>query len=187
MTDLDDPPVIVEIRRRVRPDAREAFERDLKALIKDSLELAGNESTTVYRPDDTSPDPEYRVVIKFRRASEWRAWQRSERLATWYATIREHLVADPVVSETTGLEAWFTLPGEKASRPPPPRHKMALVTWFAVFAGVTAVSAALEPLIGAWNPHLRTLIVSGLVVLLLTYVLMPLLVRVLEPWLHPAP
>lgn len=184
MTDLDDPPVIVEIRRRVRPEAREAFERDLKALIKDSLEFAGNESTTVYRPDDGSSDPEYRVVIKFRRASEWRTWQRSERLAAWYATIRQHLVADPVVVETTGLEAWFTLPGERAVRPPPPRHKMALVTWFAVFVGVTGVSLPLQPLIGTWNPHLSTLVVSGLVVLLLTYFLMPLLVRLLDPWLH---
>lgn len=185
MSDLHDPPVIVEIRRRVRPDAREAFERDLKALIKDSLEVAGNQSATVYRPDDAATDPEYRVVIKFARASEWRAWQASERLAAWYATIREHLVAEPTVSEATGLEAWFTLPGERPVRPPPPRHKMALVTWFGVFTCVTAVSAALQPLIGAWNPHLRTLVVSGLVVLLLTYFLMPLLVRLLDPWLHP--
>jgi antibiotic biosynthesis monooxygenase (ABM) superfamily enzyme len=183
MLDLTDPPVIVEIRRRVRPDARAAFEADLKGLIQDSLAHAGNESATVYKPEDGAGEPEYRVVIKFARDSHWRTWQRSPLLAAWYERIRAHLVADPVVSEMTGLEAWFSLPGEKTVRPPP-RHKMALVTWLGVFIGVTVVSTALAPVVAEWNPHLRTLVVSGLVVLLLTYLVMPNLTRLFRPWLY---
>ncbi len=183
--DPADPPVVIEIRRRVRPDARAAFEAELKALIQESLD-AGNESTTVFRPDEHAREPEYRVVIRFSRLSGWRAWQASERMQRRYAAIREHLVADPVISEVTGLEAWFTLPGE-ATGPPPPRHKMALVTWFGVFTCVTAVSQALAPVTATWNVHLRTLVVTGLVVLLLTYLVMPRLTRLLRPWLHPSP
>lgn len=186
MLDLSDPPVIVEIRRRVRPEARAAFEQDLHALIQDSLELAGNESATVFRPDASSDELEYRVVIKFARESQWKSWRGSERLAAWYTAIRKHLVAEPVVTEITGLEAWFTLPGEKSFRPPP-RHKMALVTWLGVFTCVTAVSLALAPVLEAWNPHLRTLLVSGIVVLLLTYLVMPNLTRLLAPWLYARP
>jgi uncharacterized protein len=180
--DPTDPPVIIEIRRRVRPDAREAFERDLKALIQDSLHVAGNESATVFAPDGSAAEPEYRVVIKFARESQWRAWQASDRLKAWYASMRQHLVADPIVREVKGLEAWFTLPGEQPLRAPP-RHKMALVTWAAVFGGVTVVSLALGPLIEGWPRHLQTLLVSGVVVLLLTYVVMPNLTKLLRPWL----
>ena len=64
---------------------------------------------------------------------------------------------------------------------------MALVTWLGVFVCVTGVSLALEPLIATWSPHLRTLLVSGLVVLLLTYLVMPSLTRLFEAFLHPRP
>lgn len=109
--------------------------------------------------------------------------QASEQLAQWLTTIREHLSAEPEVREVSGLEAWFTLPGEPVVLPPP-RHKMFLVTWFAVFASVTAVSLATRSFTGEWNPHLRTLFVTGLVVLLLTYLVMPNLVRLQRGWLH---
>lgn len=182
MSESTDQPIIVEIRRRVRPEAREVFERDLKALIQDSLD-AGNESATVYQPEPSSDALEYRVVIKFARESQWRAWQASSRLQAWYASIREHLVSDPVVTEVTGLEAWFALPGERTITPPP-RHRMALVTWLGVYLSVTGVSLALKPWIASWNPHLQTLLVTGLVVLLLTYLVMPNLTRLFRPWLQ---
>jgi uncharacterized protein len=182
--ELEDPPVIVEIRRRVRPEAREAFERDLKALIAESLAVAGNEACTVLRPEPGSPELEYRVVVKFPRASAWRAWQESERLGTWWTAIRPHLVADPVVTVTTGLEAWFTLPGERTVRPPP-RHKQVLVTWLGVFLCAAGLQTVLLRVWGEWNLYARTLLQSLLVVLLLTYLVMPLLNRLLRPWLRP--
>jgi antibiotic biosynthesis monooxygenase (ABM) superfamily enzyme len=185
MPDLQDPPVIVEIRRRVRPDARAAFERDLKALIQDALSVGGVESATVYGPDGSAAEPEYRVVVKFARDSQWRAWQQSDRLKTWYAQLRPHLAADPVVTEVTGLEAWFTLPGERAMRPPPPRWKMAIIIWLAVFACGALLSRALEPFTAGWHPLLLRLVISGLMVLALTYLVLPVTVRVLDRWLHP--
>lgn len=182
--ELEDPPVIVEIRRRVRPEAREAFERDLKALIADSLAMAGNEACTVLRPEPGAAELEYRVVVKFPRASAWRAWQESERLKAWWATIRPHLVADPTVTVTTGLEAWFTLPGERAA-PTPPRHKQVLVTWLGVFLCSSALQTALNPVWSGWNLYARALLQSLLVVLLLAFAVLPLLTRLLGSWLRP--
>lgn len=79
MSDPSDPPVTVEIRRRVRADARPRFEADLQALIKDSLRFHedGHQGVTVYAPDaKPGVEAEYRVVLKFARQSQWRTCKR---------------------------------------------------------------------------------------------------------------
>jgi hypothetical protein len=59
----------------------------------------------------------------------------------------------------TGLESWFTLPTQPGL-PPPPRYKMALVTWVTIFPLITLVVVAnagpagdLEDLGGVWEPE----------------------------------
>ena len=46
----------------------------------------------------------------------------------------------------SGLEAWFTLPDRPAPMHPPPKWKMALVTWVALRPMVVGLSYALAPL-----------------------------------------
>src|SRR5262245_6822653 len=49
------------------------------------------------------------------------------------------LVIGPIrTSFVTGLESWFTLPGQPG-RPPPPPYKMALLTWVTIFPLITAI------------------------------------------------
>ncbi len=83
-----------------------------------------------------------------------------------------------------GLETWFTLaPGEAIV--PPPRYKMAIVTWLAVFPLITAMSYALQTAADILPVVARAFISSLVLVPLMTYVVMPRMTRLCERWLYP--
>jgi antibiotic biosynthesis monooxygenase (ABM) superfamily enzyme len=70
---------------------------------------------------------------------------------------------------------------------PPPRHKMALLTWAGAWAMITLILGVLGPSIATWPLPLRTLAISVLMVLALTWVVIPTLTRVFRSWLSPSP
>ena len=67
---------------------------------------------------------------------------------------------------------------------PPPRWKMAIVTWLGVYPLITLLLLALGPLILGLPIPVVTLILSVTLVSLLTFVVMPLLMRAFGPWLR---
>lgn len=77
---------------------------------------------------------------------------------------------------------------QTAARPsgPPPRHKMALLTWPAAWALITLVLWALGPAMGGWPLPLRTLVLSVFMVVGLTWFVIPYLTRVFAGWLAPS-
>ena len=66
---------------------------------------------------------------------------------------------------------------------PPPRHKQALLTWAAAYAVITAILATLGPTVAAWPLVLRTLLLSVVMVVSLTWLIMPAMTRLFRPWL----
>jgi len=68
----------------------------------------------------------------------------------------------------------------------PPRHKLALLTWAAAYAVITAILATLGPTLASWPLVLRTLLLSVLMVVSLTWLIMPAMTRVFRPWLTPS-
>jgi antibiotic biosynthesis monooxygenase (ABM) superfamily enzyme len=68
----------------------------------------------------------------------------------------------------------------------PPRHKLALLTWASAYGVITAILAALGPTLASWPLALRTLVLSVLMVVALTWLTMPVLTRLFRPWLAPS-
>jgi antibiotic biosynthesis monooxygenase (ABM) superfamily enzyme len=68
----------------------------------------------------------------------------------------------------------------------PPRYKMALLTWAGAFPLLTAVNVLLGPVLVALPLPGRTLLITGLLIGLLTYVIMPRLTRLCATWLSPS-
>lgn len=67
----------------------------------------------------------------------------------------------------------------------PPRHKLAVVTWLAIYPTITIVLAMLEPLgLFALPLPLRTLALTLLLVPLMVFGVMPALHRVFATWLR---
>jgi len=84
----------------------------------------------------------------------------------------------------SGLETWFVLPGQRALTPPPP-WKLALVTVAAVWPTRMFVPWLLNPLMSGLSLALQALLVAAGIVIRLTWVIMPVLVRILKRWLYP--
>ena len=74
---------------------------------------------------------------------------------------------------------------EQARRatPRPPRSKQALITWLGVYPTLTLTLAVLGPTIQSWPLPLRALLVSVVMVIALTWLVLPLLMRVFGSWL----
>jgi antibiotic biosynthesis monooxygenase (ABM) superfamily enzyme len=69
----------------------------------------------------------------------------------------------------------------------PPRHKMALLTWAGAWGLITLILWLLGPVTATWPLPLRTLLISVLMVLGLTWVVIPNLTRIFAAWLAPTP
>jgi len=66
----------------------------------------------------------------------------------------------------------------------PPRWKMAVLTWIAIYPVITGLLLALGRVILNFPIPVATLILSVTLVLLMTFVVMPLLTRAFRPWLQ---
>jgi antibiotic biosynthesis monooxygenase (ABM) superfamily enzyme len=178
----DDAPVTVTIRRHVKRGREGAFEEALREFIPQALRFPGHLGVQVLQPMPGAA-PEWVVVIKFQSRPHYDAFRASPEYTGWCAQLLELLEAEPVYQEQCGLESWFALPGA-VSQPVLPRWKMALVTWLGVNVAVIGLVYLLDPAIGAWHRVLQLLFINTLVVVLLTWVLMPLLTRLFRPWLY---
>jgi antibiotic biosynthesis monooxygenase (ABM) superfamily enzyme len=146
------------------------------------MTFEGHLGVHVIRPGPGSRD--YTTIFRFSTPKQLRAWLDSD-LRARRLRESEDLFTDPSqVQELSGLEAWFTLPG-RSTATPPPRYKMALTTFVAVFSLLMVIPRLLAPLIDPMPPLSRTLVVCATMVALLTYVVMPALTRALSGWLYP--
>jgi antibiotic biosynthesis monooxygenase (ABM) superfamily enzyme len=177
-------PITVSITRRVPPErAREA-----QAWAKSGQELLsgmpGYLGSGWIRPD---PDSEHwHMLYRFQDDGTLAAWERSAERAWWVASAAG-IAQDARVERRTGIEGWFDDPKEvvvaDAPPPAPPRWKQ-MVSIFLVFyplsLGIQFVAA---PVIGPLALWLRVLITVVIATPLMTYLLLPLVTRLLRPWL----
>jgi uncharacterized protein len=88
------------------------------------------------------------------------------------------------VQQVSGLEGWFQLPGSPVIVPPP-RYKMAIVTWLAIFPILLVFNLWILPWF-EWVPFLlRLAVVSAVTIYLMTYLVMPQMTSVFRSWLYP--
>jgi uncharacterized protein len=139
----------------------------------------------VFRPRSASAG-EYRIVYRFDTGEHLRAWLDSAERATWLERAEPHVVGPMHTQFLTGLESWFTLP-DRPGTPPPPPHKMALLTWITIFPLITIVVIVLEPLLEPLSVVPRLAITTAVTVPIMTWLVMPRVTRLLRGWLYPKP
>lgn len=179
-----DSSITVVISRRVKPGCEAEFEAFLAGVTLACSQFPGYLGSNIFRPV-SQDDPEYRVIFKFDRLSDLRRWEMSDERRVWFARAEPLTQHPPEIQVLTGLETWFTLPGKPAIAPPP-RYKMALVTWLAVFPLITAISTVLQQSLAPLPIALRVMVVTAIAVPTMTYGLMPQMTRLFARWLYPA-
>jgi uncharacterized protein len=175
-------PVTTTVSRRVKPGHEPFYEQFLEGIIEAASRFPGHLGVEVFRPEHASGG-EYQIVYRFDTGEHLRAWLDSDERAAWLERAEPHVIGPMRTRFVTGLETWFTLPGQPAAPPPP--YKMALVTWITIFPLITLVVVVLGPLLKdlALVPSLA--ITTAVTVPIMTWLVMPRVTRLLRRWLYP--
>lgn len=137
----------------------------------------------VIRPCDHA-HPEYVAIVRFDHYDNLKTWLESDVRQEWLDRLQPLIEKPETIQTLTGLETWFTLP-RKPMKAPPPRYKMAIVTWLGVFFTINLLNRLLVSLLSGVPTLLKSLLVTGLTVVLLTYLIMPHLTQLFRKWLYP--
>ena len=171
-------PVHVAITRKVLPGKEEEFKNALRNFLGDSFIHGGVHGAAMITSLPGNDEREIGILRTFKDEAERDAFYQSKLFKEWEA-YASTLTEETVYRDLTGLEAWFRSPL------PPPRWKMALVTLCGVFPTSLFLSFTIGPLIKTWPLMARLFVIATLMVIILTWLVMPVLTKGLKKWLRP--
>ena len=182
-------PVTVIVKRIVKKNKIKEFEEWLSGISREVSRQNGSMGIDIIRPTDKESKPEYVIIFRFDNYGNLTKWENSSIRNEWLKKGRELVQSDPDVQKLTGLEFWFTPYSKKNSHSmpldSPRRFKMVIVT----IPVIALLLLTLVPQIHFIGESLsipysiRFVIAIAIMVLLMTYFIMPLLTKVLRPWL----
>jgi antibiotic biosynthesis monooxygenase (ABM) superfamily enzyme len=179
----DELPVTVLYSRRVKPGREADFEAWAHGIVAASRQFPGHLSASVL---DAPGSREYHVLFSFTDRKSLQAWLDSAERRQWLARVGELLEADQGLQQLTGLETWFKLPGANVpTMKPPPRWKMWLISMVAVYPLVLAFQVLVVPRMAGLPLPLRALMFPLVLLTLMTFVVMPVVTRLLRRWFGP--
>ena len=182
MPDKEQKGVTVIVTEHVQDDHRSAFEHELAEVIAALVAMQGNLGVNVIRPEkNTEP---YHIIYKFDTPEHMEAWRSSETHMHWCDRKRELTVVPTSMNILSGLETWFSLPGPVVT-PPPPKYKMAFVSWCAIFPIISILFLTMMPILTPLPFPLPGAVIAAIAILLMTYLMMPLATRAFAGWLYP--
>lgn len=128
----------------------------------------------------------YTIIIRFDTIENLRHWIESDERKRMIEKIRPILKKDDNYYIKTGLDFLFTPENDKVKVPV--RWKQFLATWSAIYPLSTIIPLIVIPLLRALKiPSFRfidSLFVSGVIVVLMVYLVMPHYTRWIKKWLY---
>ena len=184
--DEDEGPVTFAIARRAKSGKTEEFERWLDDIIHEAMKFKGHMGANIIRPSNMS-NPEYVIILRFDNFENLEKWEKSEIRKKWIEKGKDLIEGKAKMEKQTGLEFWFTPASARAStaaeQQQPPRYKMAIVVTGIIFVLVSTLLPQVEQATVGLPVLLSTFVGVAIMVLLMTYVIMPSVTRLLRPWL----
>jgi len=172
-------PATAVYARRVRPGREAEYEGLAREMVEDSKRFAGHLAAAILHEEGSST---YTLLYSFVDRPSLQAWldspERRGLMGQAERLSEEHVRVPPV----TGLESWFTLPN-RATIKPPPRWKMWLVSLLAIYPLVVVFQATIVPTIRPWPLLVRSAVLPLTLLTLMTFVVMPVVTRFVQPWL----
>lgn len=172
-------PIHVAITRNVKPGAETEFHEGLREFFQASFSQEGILGASMITPPPGAETREYGILRTFASAKERDAFYASPIFKAWDARARTLTEGEAVYRDLHGLEAWFRSPSG-----PPPRWKMAAATLLGVYPTSLLLGETVSSWIHTWPLLLRSFCFAVLMVVLLTWIVMPLVIRALHRWLH---
>lgn len=171
--------VHLAITRQVKPGMERAFEEALREFARESLRAPGTTGVHLIGPVPGSVSGEYGILRSFESDAACQAFYDSEMFRQWDDEASQFVIGGWTRRRLQGLEAFF----QGVEGGPPPKWKMAVVTWLGVFPAVLLWSWVVPKVLSGGPSLITTAIVNAFVVATLAWVAMPLLTRVFSTWL----
>lgn len=172
-------PIHIAITRRVRPGCEDGFQTALREFLQTSFDHGGVLGASMLAPLPGSDSREFGILRTFANEAERDAFYASPMFQAWEERARTLTEGEPEYRQLHGLEAWFRSPHN-----PPPRWKMALATLLGVYPTSLLLGSTVAGAVHHWPLPVRSLVIAACMVVLLTWVVMPLVTRLLRGWLH---
>jgi antibiotic biosynthesis monooxygenase (ABM) superfamily enzyme len=171
------------VSRHIKPGRDKEYSDWFGRMLDTMKGFPGYRGVTVVVPGGTDPDARI-VVYRFADNATMENWENSPERKKLLSEVENY--STQTYTKASGLETWFELPNTH-SVVPPPKWKMAAVSFLA--AGVISFVShlILGSYLGTWSLAATTIIYTGILVLTLTYFAMPNLTRALRRWLYPGP
>ncbi len=172
------------ITHRVCNDKHPQYEHWLREIGPLCQSYPGHLDLHIVRPIRGVTET-YTVIIRFDTQAHLKAWIESSTRADLIARVHPFLVTGDDFFISSGLDSWFAPP--QAGATVPIRWKQFLVTWSAIYPLVLSVPLIVMPALRLAgipaNHYFDVLMVTGTVVALMVYVVMPRYTRLLQRWL----
>jgi antibiotic biosynthesis monooxygenase (ABM) superfamily enzyme len=172
--------VTVVVNIRIKPGCEKDYDEWFGRFLISERKVPGYLGTTTIVEPGTDSSARH-VIHRFKDKASQEVWENSEELSKLIEESNKY--STPYPQKATGLETWFTLPDFKAIIPPP-KWKMAIVSFIGAYCISLLASLILRPYLG-FQPLLFNLFMNIILVTGLTYFAMPLLSRLLRRWLYP--
>ncbi|WP_371501073.1 antibiotic biosynthesis monooxygenase [Kitasatospora sp. NBC_00374] len=175
--------VTLFVARRVDPGHEDAFETWARGILGAAADHPGNLGTGLLRPAE--PGAPWHLLLHFRDADSFGAWQGSPARAACFARVDGHHV-EVARRELHGMEGWFATTATGARRTPPARWKMAVASTVAIAPLTITANLLVTPHLAGLPVVLRSLLLAPVISSLMTYLGLPAVTRLLRRWLFPA-
>lgn len=175
----------VVITHRVLEAHQDDYENWLKEIVPVAKSYPGHLGAMIIRPIPGATST-YTIVIRFDTRDHLLAWMGSSDRTRLIDKVQPLLMEDDRYLVQSGLDFWFTPEGIKPKYPK--RWKQSVLTWSAIYPLVLSISLLVELLrryLGVADHHyLQLLLITGIVVWLMVYVVMPRYTKLVHRWLH---
>jgi uncharacterized protein len=173
--------VTVLATRTARPGREREFIASLQRLRQILADQPGHLGIAIMEP--RLPRRDALVVYRFDSAASLRAWQNSPARQAQIEATAALTETPPHERADSAMDGWFVTTGGRVVRPPP-RWKTWLVSTVVIWALLTAITITTGPLLSPLPLPMRFAIVVPTVGAVMTWIVMPILTRLLSRWLH---
>jgi uncharacterized protein len=181
MKDYRNDPVTLIISRKIIPEKQDDFEKWIDKILIAEANYEGYMGSTIIRPADPSSQ-NYSIIMRFDNYHHLEKWENSKERKKFIDESKAFEIKT-TKQRVTGLEYWFNLPDAKVTMPPS-TYKMMITTFIAIYPLSVLINYILGPALGSAHILIRSLVVAFLLVILMTYMGMPLVTLILKKWLY---
>jgi antibiotic biosynthesis monooxygenase (ABM) superfamily enzyme len=167
------------VRLRVQLGQEKEFRALIQRISAICATFPGHQGTRIIEP--ANPEAERVTIFSFDSYENFLAWESSPQRKSCLEKLNELVEGEVLREQISGLDYWIA-PGEKASATWPPSWRMTTIAFLAILPLALSIPPFFRPLIPNM-PILGSILAIAAVTIVMSYISLPLMVRIFRSWL----